>query len=328
MDLKEEKKLVADVKALKAQRKEIQDYESKQTADKLARDEYRKKREELRDVLQASDKKIDDVKLIEDDIKRQLDELRAREKDEVGDLSGLLAQKDANKAEVDAHYDQIRKINKVFREEMREWRDNDYKVRQQQREIKQAQWKKRQAEKQAEYEARKKEEEEAYEDADPYDDEKKTCDTLVNYLNRLTAKEEEKKVEKKIDYEDQVIGKKSKSADDGGYWSELKGNKKTKMQKRKKGKSQGSQVSKKILSHPLEKMNAFENLGIKIPLNPEDLVGTIEELKKKKASFDVLAKENGGKRAPNKKKGGKTAKIVNLKINTKNNGIKLTIDVL
>ncbi|GBG25144.1 Hypothetical Protein FCC1311_013612 [Hondaea fermentalgiana] len=292
MTPKEEKEMMKEISQLKQTRRKVEEYlKSKSSSSTGAenipalRDQIREKRQEadtFKSQIDGLSKELDDLKEKNKDSASKADKLQKKRSEIQTELNALFAERDAVKKEHNAKWKEYKeyldKLNKQ-RDAERKQREEEYRK---QRE---------------EYERRIEEEEMKKK---PWEEEIALCDYLISHLEKIgnvktqtegDDKEEangEDKPEIRKSNDDfggmRAIGKKNNDIDD----FLVMGGGKKKNKNKKKAKSDRLMLS-------LDMLGSFSLLSLTAPGKPEDIPKSIDELKEKRAYYDVLP------RAPKKK---------------------------
>ena len=321
--VKEDKKIMEEIKRLTANKPMIKQYDEANESLKGVKDHHNT----LYTQLKAKNADLAVVKEEEEKCKERMD--KAKEKDDAkrSDIPSLYKERDDIKKEVNKHRDVVRKLRDDYNEKRKEWQS----YTKQQKDIKHKEYLKQKAAQQAEYEARKKAYEEEMAKRDPWEEEKAICEQLISWTEKyLPKKEEVKDSGPEIDHGGKQPLKKA-DLDEGDPFAGLK---KSKSKKKGGGMTGGAsgapatlakQKSMK-LSHSPEDFVMWEKLGFKAPIVSEDCLALHAQLlekrewlktappkkKKEEAKEEKKEKTKGENGASGGKKGGKGGKLAAL----------------
>jgi len=288
LSVKDDKKIIEDIKRLAANKPMIRQYDEAQESLKGVREHHTT----LYNQLKAKNADLTLVKEEEEKCRECLEAAKAKDDAKRADVPSLFKERDTIRKEIIEHRDHIRKLRDEFNEKRKEWQ-NYVRV---QKEIKYKEWAERKAARQAEYEAQKKAFEEEMAKRDPWEEEKAIVEQLIVYVEKYLPKREEGKVEEKL-IEHPAGTKPLQKADldgDDPYANLVK-----KKSKRKGGpvggdKSLGATKQKPMkLALSPEDFVLWDKLGFKPPSTTEDCPALLDEL---------VAKREWLKTAPPKQK--------------------------
>lgn len=279
LDLKEEKEVIGQIKALNASKKMIAGYDVLQTQKETANTE----RKGLSAKLDDNKKSFSVAKALEDaqwDIVKKAGNKDADKKDV---RKSLLEKREKARASMNEHYAKIRDLRDKHRKGEDAWRKYMNAKRNADRE----RYLKEEEERKEERKLEKLQDEEEKEESN-HATKLVTIDQMIYYLSKFTVSEAtaEVEVEKVVVEMDGLkqMGKKAMDFDD-----DIFGTKKAKNSKKhKKGKKGGVQGKSKGISHDVKSMQEMEGLSVKVPMTIEDVAGSLASLKEKR---DVIIKE-------------------------------------
>ena len=289
LSVKEDKKMMEEIKRLSANKPMIRQYDEAQESLKGVRDHHNT----LYAQLKAKNAELGGVKEEEEKCKEALEGVKSKDEAKRSDIPALFKERDGLRKEIIDHRDTIRKLRDEFNDRRREWQT----FLRQQKEVKEKEWRERKAARQAEYDAQKKAYEEEQAKRDPWEEEKLICDQLISFVEKLMPKKDEAKAEAKaVEHPD---GQKplTKGDDDVDPYANL-------VKKKSKRKGGGGAAAagpgaplvrqkSMRLSHSPEDFALWEKLGFKAPSTTDDCPALLELL---------LAKREWLKTAPPKEK--------------------------
>jgi len=277
LSIKEDKKIMEDIKKLAANKPMIKQYDEAQESLKGVREHHNN----LYSQLKAKNSELTSFKEEEDKHREEMDGARARDEAKRSDNSGLLKERDSIRGKVNEHRDEIRRL----RDEFNKQRGEFLKYQKDVREIKNREYAKYKAERQKEYEEEKKRRDEEEAKRDPWEEEKAICEQLISWVGRYLPKkvEEEKKEDAPIDVPKGAKLHRGKGTNDGEEEDPYAGLIKKKS-KRKGGKDAAAPEKPKAMKIALgpEDFAIFEKLGFKAPSTTEDCPKLYDELLEKK----------------------------------------------
>jgi len=288
LSVKDDKKMMEEIKRLASNKPMIRQYDEAQESLKGVRDHHQTLYTQLR-------AKNDDLKVVRDEeekYRESLEAAKAVDEAKRADVPGLFKERDTIRKEIIEFRDHTRKLRDDFNEKRKEWQT----YMRQQKEIKQQEWLERKAARQAEYDAQKKAYEEEQAKRDPWEEEKVICEQLILFCDKYMPKKEESKAEEKeIDH-----GKSKplmRGQEEDPYANLVK-----KKSKRKGGAAAAEAPAKPKavkLSYDPSDLVLWGKLGFKPPVTSDDCPALREEL---------LAKREWLKTAPPKKTAAAEAK--------------------
>ena len=138
LNIKEDKKLMEDIKRLSSNKPMIKQYDEAQESLKGVKEHHNN----LYSQLKAKNVELSGFKEEEEKHKGELDEAHAKEAAKRSDIPGLFKERDSLRAQVSEHRSEIRRLRDEFNEQLK-----DYRVYQKaMREIKNREWVKMKAE--------------------------------------------------------------------------------------------------------------------------------------------------------------------------------------
>ena len=289
LSVKEEKKILEEIKKLASNKPMIQQYnEAKESLEGV-----REHHSTLYAQLKAKAAELNVVKEEEEKLREEVEAAKAKDDAKRADIPSLFKERDEVRKKMSEFRDQLKKLRDDFNDKRREWQTYQRAVR----DAKQKEYKERQAARQAEYELQKKLYEEEEAKRDPWEEEKVICEQLILFVEKLLPKKEEvKEVAKEAEIpEGAKVVKKASLDDDDIYGGLVK-----KKSKRKGGGGGGNAAAaapaapKAIkLKHSPEDFALWDKLGFKAPMSSEECPNLHVEL---------LAKREWLKTAPPKPK--------------------------
>lgn len=292
--LKEEKDVIAKIKALTASKKVIGQFDSIQEK----KDSATAARKALSAKLDENKKSFTQAKELEDAQWEIVKKNSSKDGDKRDLRKSLLEKRERARNALNDHYAKIRALRDEHKKAENAWR----KYQDAKRKADEERYKKEQEERKEEEKLIKLEKEDEKVDSE-HANSCATIEQLIKYLARY-APQDEKKDESKEEKDDgkaemdglQQIGKAARGFDDDIFGTKTKGGKKG-----KKGKGKKKNVS---ISHDVKSIEEFEALGISAPLSIEEVTKAVEELKKKRDELEE---------GHNKKKAERQVKIDKLK---------------
>jgi len=291
MPLKDEKKLLVEIQQLKKNKPKVS--QVAQMESQLSsfdpglstKDQKAAINEELAQYREAKKK-----------VSEKMTELTDQRKDQVGDLGGILEQKEEISKAIGAKIKERNEARDAFRLEEREY--NQHLA--EQRKARQAKAEEERGARQAEYDLRRKQREVEKLDDEPYVAERTLVEQTIFFCKSLVhAKDEEKSEEKKEvvhnnkDGEEILISKKDR--DEEFYFVPTKG-------KKTKSKNKGSAApSGKSIKHNAETFQLFDKLKLDAPLTTDDVPALLEKLEVQLEEYKAKVKEWEEKREDMKK---------------------------
>jgi len=291
LSIKEDKKIMEEIKRLVAKKPVIKQYdEAKESLEGV-----RKHHNNLYAQLKLKNTELAELKGEEEKLKGKMDEVEAKEKAKRSDLPALYKERDQIKKEIGEIRDEMRRIRDEYNEQRREY----FAYSRYLRELKQAEWQERQKEKKALEEARRKEEELEEAKRDPWELEKAICEQLILYVEKYLPKKEEAKVEASKEREVPAgMAVRCKDDDDEAALAALKG---------KKGKKKAqiaaafsAPLPKKTvkLSHPPDSFEIWGKLGFKPPVDTGECIGLHAQLLEKREWLKTAPPKEKKKKVP------------------------------
>lgn len=287
LSLKEEKDVIAQIKALNASKKMISGFDDLSAKKDAAAAE----RKALSSKLDDNKKAFTAAKELEDAQWEIVKKASGKDDDKKSQRKTLLEARENARTEMNAHYTKIRALREDHKNKENAWR----KYMDLKRKADQEKWAKEQEERKEEMKLQKLEEEaekEASKDANKL----ASIDQLLNYLAKFStaAKEEEATAEVWKGEMDglQAIGKKAR-----GFEDDIFGTKSSK--KGKKNKKGGKNKGGKGMSHDVKCLQEFETLKIEPPLSQADVPTAVAALQEKKGA---MKKESDARDAKRKEK--------------------------
>jgi len=291
MPLKDEKKLLVEIQGLKRNRPkvaQVANMESQLSSfdpGLSTKDQKAAVNEELGQYREAKKK-----------VSEKMTELTTQRKDQVGDLGGILEQKEEINKLIGTKIKERNEARDAFRQEEREF--NQHLA--EQRKVRQAKAEEDRASRQAEYDLRKKQREVEKLDDEPHVAERTLVEQTIFFCKSLVQSKDESKTEEKKevvhnnkDGEEVLISKKDREEE--MYFVPTKG-KKTKS--KNKG---GAAPSGKSIKHNAETFQLFDKLKLDAPLTTDDVPALLEKLEVQLEEYKAKVKEWEEKREDMKK---------------------------
>eukprot|EP00308_Calcidiscus_leptoporus_P008567 CAMPEP_0119403894 /NCGR_PEP_ID=MMETSP1334-20130426/143616_1 /TAXON_ID=127549 /ORGANISM="Calcidiscus leptoporus, Strain RCC1130" /LENGTH=844 /DNA_ID=CAMNT_0007427845 /DNA_START=23 /DNA_END=2557 /DNA_ORIENTATION=+ len=285
LTVREEKKIMEDIKRLAAKKPVIKQYEDAQDALREVREHHNN----LYTQVKAKMKQQEEMKKEEELCKDAVDEAKARDDAKRSDLPALFKERDQIRKDIAEIREEQSKIREEYNKQKRDFSNYLRAVKEQKQQI----WLAQQAERKAHDDLLRKEREEEEAKRDPWEEEKAICEQLISYVEKLMPKSSETPSDKAALGAADVPANMTmrKRDDDDDYLAVMK-----KKGKKKGGGAAGGKKSQKI-SHSPDNFNVFNKLGFKAPTETSEL----PELRDK-----LLEKREWLKSAPPKKKAAPT----------------------
>ena len=286
LSVKEDKRIMEDIKRLASHKPMIRQYDEAQESLKGVRDHHAALYVQLK--AKAADLSV--VKEEEDGVKAQLDAAKSKEEAKRSDVPSLFKERDGLRKAVGERRDEIKKLRDEFNEKRKEWQA----YMKQQKEIKHAEYLARKAEREAEYQAQLKAYEEEEAKRDPWEAEKVICEQLIGFCEKyLPKKQEAKAAEAEIAHPDGAKLVKKGEPDDP-FASLAKKKSKSKMKGGGAAEASAPAKPKTVrLSHSPDDIVMWGKLELRPPSTSDDCVEMHAQL---------LAKREWLKTAPPKAK--------------------------
>lgn len=272
--LTEEKKIVAEIDSLKRSKKDLSQF----LATKKEVDEIRDRQRRMREERDHYQKIVNQLRNKEDDLKRSGE-------DKKGKLSVL-------KKEIDKLYSKKRHMVQEYRQQEKEYNEVKVEMKNQ----KKRDSFKRKEESKSHMEAFQNDIEEYGMQRDPYEDEIKLCNTLINYLQKFQVTEDEVEEPSKIPG---VVD----ALDDGKYIllkktedNEYSSIRPTKRRPSKKGKK--FSVTKPI-THAPQIFSQFASLTLNAPSTIAEILVSIEQIQARKKFYEEGGQISAHRITPN-----------------------------
>lgn len=320
LSLKEEKEVMAEIKALKTSRAGIAGYDEsfKQLGDQRAKNDATRK--ELKTAMDALDKEIDALTEQKTQLSEKLEKSGVKIETNIPDLA---KERDALREEVTKLYDSLRAKRNEHQKAHDEWWENEKKVRAEERKQNQIKWEQDRKQRLIDDELARKEAFEADQNdtSDPFAEQKLMIAEVKNYLLGLITVNEKQVAEVK-NYEVEgatVVGKMANMRDEES-WGGL-GKSQTGKKKKKGGALKKATAT---LSHPPTKIAAFSELGISLPTTIAAVQGSIDACDAKAAELADKATK-----MPKKEKKAYVPRKIALRVQPKGESeIKVSIDCI
>jgi len=293
LSLSEEKKILDDIRKLKASRAAVGDYSSK--LESLAQDDTT--RSGIQAEIKALDEGINKVRAEEDVLRKELADLREKEQDKNSDIPALIAERDECREVCKQAYEKIKDLRaehdvvwQEFKAQEKIWRVQNDEDRARRREEMAAERAARDAARAAR----------AAELApEPFDKEITMCEQLTAYLTRFIdaqAGPTQEQVSKSSEVAPldgmQVFARKKDDKDD---WLAGAGAGKKGKGKAKKATTEPAPVK---MVHSLDMLDAFATLSISVPTSAAAVTEALPVVEAKKVAF--LKKREEAKAAKEK----------------------------
>jgi hypothetical protein len=319
LSLKEEKEVMAEIKALKGSRAGIAGYDEqfKSHAEQRAKNDASRK--DIKAAMDKLDKEIDDLTEQKTKLTEKLEKSGVKIETNIPELA---KERDALREEVTKLYDSLRAKRNEHQKAHDEWWENEKKVRAQERKENQVKWEQDRKQKLVDDELARKEAFEAdqADDSDPFAEQKLMITEVKKYLSSLIDSTEkvEEEVKNFVVEGETTIGKKANMLDEE-TWGGLGVAKKNKKKKGSKTKSATA-----ALGHPPTKIAAMSELGISLPTTIAAVQGAIDACDAKAAELEDKAKN-----MPKKEKKVYVPRKIALRVQPKGEtDIKVTIDCI
>jgi uncharacterized coiled-coil DUF342 family protein len=293
LSLTEEKKVLEDIRKLKASRAAVGQYSEKLEA--LAQDDST--RADLQTSLKAADQELTSIKSQEETLRAELAELRAKEQETGNDVPALLQEREECREVCKQAYEKIKDLRAEHDVEWQEfkaadklWRAQQDEDRARRREQAAAERAAREAERAARL---------AENQPEPFDREITMCEQLIAYLTRFQSAAQTtddaggatdaKPAAAALDGM-KLLSRKSDKEDDEPWGKLATGTKRGKGKGRRAGAAGGEEVSEKLV-HSIDILEAFATLKITVPVTAATLPATVTEVSAQKESFLVKREE-------------------------------------
>ncbi|KAG7667236.1 hypothetical protein NADE_002968 [Nannochloris sp. 'desiccata'] len=280
LSLNEEKKILDDIRKLKASRAAVGEYSSK--LESLAQDDTT--RNGIQAEIKALDEGINKVRAEEDVLRKELADLREKEQDKNSDIPALIAERDECREVCKQAYEKIKDLRaehdavwQEFKAQEKIWRVQNEEERARRREEMAAERAARDAARAAR----------AAEMApEPFDKEITMCEQLTAYLTRFIAAQAgpvQEKASKSSEVAPldgmQVFARKKDDQDD---WLTGVGAGKKGKGKAKKATTEPAPVK---MVHSLDMLDAFATLSISVPTSAAAVTEALPVVEGKKVEF-------------------------------------------
>ena len=268
LTIKEDRKVMDDIRRLNANKPMIKQYDEAQESLRGVKEHHTT----LFTQIKAKNAELASAKEVEEGLRAEMDDARARDDAKKSDLPALHKERDECRREMS----EIRLALKHMRDEFSEQRKEWFTYQKQMRDQKQRELLERKAARQAEISAWRKllEEEEAR--RDPWEEEKLLCEQLISYVEKYlpikiveTAVNAAEEAAAKVRAEIQAGGGRKKAHEDDEYLIALRSNK-----GKKKGGGGGKSSTPPTpktkvvkMTHAPESFESFGKLGFKPPLD-------------------------------------------------------------
>lgn len=182
LSVKEDKKLMEEIKRLASNKPMIRQYDEAQESLRGVRDHH----STLYTQLKAKNGDLAVAKEQEERLRESLEQVKAKEDAKRSDIPSLYKERDSIRKEIVAHRDVIRALRDDFNERRKEWQ----LYQKQQKEAKYREWAELKAKRQAEHEAQKRAYDEEEAKRDPWEEEKVICEQLIVFVEKYLPKRE------------------------------------------------------------------------------------------------------------------------------------------
>jgi len=321
LSLKEEKEVMAEIKALKTSRAGVASYDDqfKAMGDQRAKNDASRK--DIKAAMDALDKEIDALTEQKTKLTEKLEKSGVKIETNIPELA---KERDAIRAEVTKLYDSMRAMRDKYKKDNDLWWESEKVYRDQERKERQIKWEEDRKQKLIDDELYRKEmfESEQSDDSDPFTEQKIMISEVKKYLASLidTNEKVEEVVTNMVVEGEQTIGKKSNMHDEES-WGGLE-KKKGKKGKKKRGTSVKKDTAS--LSHPPTKIAALSELDIPLPTTIAAVQASIDACDAKSAEI-----EEKSKKMPEKVKKVYIPRKIALRIQPKGEkDIKVSIDCI
>merc|ERR1712070_420863 len=260
--------------------------------------------------IKAKNAELASAKEVEEGLRAEMDDARARDDAKKSDLPALHKERDECRREMS----EIRLALKHMRDEFSEQRKEWFTYQKQMRDQKQRELLERKAARQAEISAWRKllEEEEAR--RDPWEEEKLLCEQLISYVEKYlpikiveTAVNAAEEAAAKVRAEIQAGGGRKKAHEDDEYLIALRSNK-GKKKGGGGGKSSTPPTTKVVkMTHAPESFESFGKLGFKPPLDTGECPQLYKALLEKREWLKTAPPKQKKKAAEDKKQAERDA---------------------
>ena len=268
LTIKEDRKVMEDIRRLNANKPMIKQYDEAQESLRGVKEHHTT----LYTQIKAKNAELASAKEVEEGLRAEMDDARARDDAKKSDLPALHKERDECRREMSEIRLELKHMRDEFSEQRKEW----FTYQKQMRDQKQRELLERKAARQAEISAWRKllEEEEAR--RDPWEEEKLLCEQLISYVEKYlpikiveTAVNAAEEAAAKVRAEIQAGGGRKKAHEDDEYLIALRSNK-----GKKKGGSGGKSSTPPMpktkvvkMTHAPESFESFGKLGFKPPLD-------------------------------------------------------------
>lgn len=268
LTIKEDRKVMDDIRRLNANKPMIKRYDEAQESLRGVKEHHTT----LFTQIKAKNAELASAKEVEEGLRAEMDDARARDDAKKSDLPALHKERDECRREMSEIRLELKHMRDEFSEQRKEW----FTYQKQMRDQKQRELLERKAARQAEISAWRKllEEEEAR--RDPWEEEKLLCEQLISYVEKYlpikiveTAVNAAEEAAAKVRAEIQAGGGRKKAHEDDEYLIALRSNK-----GKKKGGGGGKSSTPPTpktkvvkMTHAPESFESFGKLGFKPPLD-------------------------------------------------------------
>ena len=268
LTIKEDRKVMDDIRRLNANKPMIKQYDEAQESLRGVKEHHTT----LFTQIKAKNAELASAKEVEEGLRAEMDDARARDDAKKSDLPALHKERDECRREMSEIRLELKHMRDEFSEQRKEW----FTYQKQMRDQKQRELLERKAARQAEISAWRKllEEEEAR--RDPWEEEKLLCEQLISYVEKYlpikiveTAVNAAEEAAAKVRAEIQAGGGRKKAHEDDEYLIALRSNK-----GKKKGGGGGKSSTPPMpktkvvkMTHAPESFESFGKLGFKPPLD-------------------------------------------------------------
>jgi len=268
LTIKEDRKVMDDIRRLNANKPMIKQYDEAQESLRGVKEHHTT----LFTQIKAKNAELASAKEVEEGLRAEMDDARARDDAKKSDLPALHKERDECRREMSEIRLELKHMRDEFSEQRKEW----FTYQKQMRDQKQRELLERKAARQAEISAWRKllEEEEAR--RDPWEEEKLLCEQLISYVEKYlpikiveTAVNAAEEAAAKVRAEIQAGGGRKKAHEDDEYLIALRSNK-----GKKKGGGGGKSSTPPTpktkvvkMTHAPESFESFGKLGFKPPLD-------------------------------------------------------------
>lgn len=298
LTLKEEKKLLEEIKMLKKDKPKIAEYNSKEAQVSVQMENSAAAAGDTRERLTILNEMISGHRDRKKELNEQLTALIQSRNEQMGDMPELFTQRDTLNQEIRALIQNRDKLRTEYKDKERAY----YEYLREQRELRQekARADRDKWNKEREQEQRRRKVEKL--DEQPHTQEITLLEQTIKFCKSFQPKEdatiEEKKETSYDNPETHVVLVSKHSREEEFYFAPTKKGKAARAAKKKGG--DGS--SAKAIKHNAETFKLFANLNLNAPITTDDIPATLEQLEAKMAYYRQKIEEWEGRREEEKRK--------------------------